>query len=45
MGPSGFEIPPKVIRLKVEVENMEGPICKPHTYVKHRLLFGDHKIQ
>jgi hypothetical protein len=45
MGHSGFEIPPKVIRSKVEVENMEGPICRPYTYVKCRLLFGDHKIQ
>jgi hypothetical protein len=44
MGASRFKILPKVIRLKVEVENMEGPICKHYTYVKHRLLFGDHKI-
>jgi hypothetical protein len=45
MGHSRFEIPLEVIRSKFEVENMEGPIHKPYTYVKCHLLFGDHKIQ
>ncbi len=45
MGPSGFEIPPKVKRPKVGVKNMEGPIRKPFTYVKCCLFFSNHKIQ
>jgi hypothetical protein len=40
-----FEILPEAKRPRVGVENVEGPIHMPFTYVKHHLFVLDHKIE
>ncbi len=39
VGPLGFEIPHKVGRLRVGIENLKGPTTKAFTSVKNCLLF------
>jgi hypothetical protein len=39
VGPSRFEIPPEAGRLRVRIENSEGPPTRTLTYVKRHLIF------
>ncbi len=39
VGPFGIEIPHKVSRLRVRIENPKGPTTRAFTSVKHSLLF------
>jgi hypothetical protein len=39
VGPSRFEIPLEAGRLRVKIENLEGPPIRTFTYVKRRLIF------